>query len=148
MADRAAGILGTGWRFPPRFDLVETVPGRTVIGKAAMVADETDILQSLDILMTTIMGERVMRPTYGLGIQTHVFDATDETSLTYLRDRIDKAVLFGEPRIRLEAVNFDLSALMGGRLDIQLGYVIPATNSRGNKVFPFYLSEGTHVQLP
>lgn len=147
MGDPTPGFLGRGWRFPPRFDVVET-DGQDAVGHAAMVEGEVDIFESLEILLKTIPGERVMRPTFGLGIQTHVFDSTDETSLTYLRDRIEKAVVFFEDRIRLQSVDFDTHALNEGRLDIVLDYIIPATNSRGNRVFPYYFREGTTLPQP
>ncbi len=136
MTRDAPAFLGRGWRFPPRFDLA-TAPGTGHVGTVAMVAGEEDIWQSLEILMLTPMGERVMRPTYGLGIQLDVFDGTDPVTLTALRARIAKAVLFFEPRIKLTAIEFGLDGIADGRLDIALDYDIPTTNSRGNRVFPF-----------
>lgn len=138
-------FLGRGWRFPPRFDL-ETGPD--AVGTVAMVSGELDIHQSLIVLMTTISGERIMRPRYGLGIQTDVFSQTDETTLTYLRNRIEKSVRFFEPRIRLENVIFDQTEVMSGVIGIELQYFVPSTNSRGNMVYPFYFREGTHAERP
>ncbi|WP_298855439.1 GPW/gp25 family protein [uncultured Ruegeria sp.] len=136
------GFLGRGWNFPPRFTCTKTAGG-TYEGRATMVEAETDIAQSLDILMYTILGERVMRPTYGLGLQLHVFDSTDETDLTFLRSRIEKAVVFYEDRIRIETIEFGTEAVTEGRLDIHIDYLIPSTNSRGNRVFPYYIHEGS-----
>ncbi|MGH1453429.1 MAG: GPW/gp25 family protein [Paracoccaceae bacterium] len=144
MPQDAPSFLGRGWRFPPRFDL-EDVPDGGHVGHSAMVAGEADIGQSLEVLMFTILGERVMRPTYGLGIQMAVFDGTDPVTLTNLRARIEKAVLFYEPRIKLTHVDFGQDGVMQGRLDIHLEYDIPTTNSRGNRVFPYYFREATHA---
>ncbi|MGI9493120.1 MAG: GPW/gp25 family protein [Geminicoccaceae bacterium] len=138
MPGKEPPFLGTGWRFPPRFDRDN--------GEVAMVSGDEDIHQSLIILMTTIAGERIMRPRYGLGLQTEVFSKTDETNLTHLRGRIKKAVRFFEPRIRLESVIFDTSTVREGLLGIELDYGVPSTNSRGNMVYPYYFREGTHVE--
>jgi phage baseplate assembly protein W len=135
-------FLGTGWSFPPRFDL-EFDHGAPSVGRLAMVSGDTDIRQSLTVLMTTIRGERLLDPDYGFGAQDLVFDPTDATSLMHFESQIREAVLFFEPRIRLEEVHFDASAVADGVLSIQLDYVIPQVNSRANMVFPFYFKEGT-----
>lgn len=137
-------FLGRGWHFPPRFDLVAGAEGR-MQGEARMVEARADIEQSLEILLYTLLGERIMRPTYGVGLQTHVFDPTNETSLTFLRSKIEKAIVFFEDRIRVDEIRFDTRDVADGVLGIAIGYTIPSTNARGNKVFPFYFREGTSL---
>ena len=46
-------FLGTGWSFPPAFDRES--------GSVEMVQEEEDIRQSLEILLSTSIGERVMQ---------------------------------------------------------------------------------------
>jgi phage baseplate assembly protein W len=48
-------FLGTGWSFPPQFDLRHR--------GAVTVSEEEDIEQSLVILLSTHPGERVMQPS-------------------------------------------------------------------------------------
>ncbi|WP_299195056.1 GPW/gp25 family protein [uncultured Litoreibacter sp.] len=148
MDKSTSGFLGQGWSFPPKFEVSVPPTGGPPIGLVTMVQGDADIEQSLEILMMTISGERIMRPTYGLGLQTHVFDVIDENNLTFLRSEIEKSVLFYEPRIELEQVAFDTGAVLDGRIDITLEYTVIATNTRGNKVFPYYFEEGTHVEMP
>ena len=105
-----------------------------------------DIRESLTILMATLRGERMMRPNYGLGLQEHVFDPTDETTLGYFRSQIEEAILFYEPRIKVEAITIDTSEEVDGQLLIQIDYWVPTTNSRSNMVFPFYFREGTNIR--
>jgi len=95
--------------------------------------------------MGTKLLERVMRPEFGCGLRSMVFDIINETTLTQLRDTIQRAVLFYEPRIDLEGVYVDHSEAEEGRLLITLVYRIRATNSRSNMVYPFYYLEGTNL---
>ncbi len=134
-----ARFLGTGWAFPPTFD------SRT--RQAEMVSHEEDIRQSLHILFGTEPGERVMQPEYGCGLRHAVFEVIDAGTLTTIRDLISRAVLFHEVRITLEHIDFDTTEVMRGVLRIVLDYTIRSTNSRSNLVYPFYLREGTHLEL-
>lgn len=136
--DTDKSFLGRGWAFPPRFDR------RT--RSIDMVAAEDDIEQSLRILMSTSPGERTMQPSYGCGLKAHVFDEITESTLAVIRDTIERAVLFFEPRITLENVDVDASQALDGVLLISLVYKIRATNSRSNIVYPFYFLEGTNVR--
>ena len=52
--DKRKSFLGTGWSFPPEFD--------NTTGSVLLVKNETDIAESLDILLSTSLGERVMQP--------------------------------------------------------------------------------------
>ena len=47
-------FLGTGWSFPPEFSKNEK--------RVKMTSGEEDIKKSLEILLTTSLGERVMLP--------------------------------------------------------------------------------------
>ena len=132
-------FLGTGWSFPPRFNKT----ARGVI----MVAREDDIEESLHILLNTSPGERTMQPSYGCALRDLVFDSITESTLAELKDTIDRAVLFFEPRITLNSVTVDTSEQYEGVLKINLEYTIRETNSRSNMVYPFYFKEGTQVQL-
>lgn len=125
------GFLGTGWAFPPAFD------GRGA--GATMVAGEEDVHQALRILLSTNPGERVMRPAWGGGLRRMVFEAMDQSTLTALRDTIEQAVRFHEPRVRLDGVDVDLDERIEGVLRLSLRYTIRRTNTRHNLVFPFYL---------
>ncbi|MEL6452330.1 MAG: GPW/gp25 family protein [Pseudomonadota bacterium] len=133
--DDAHRFLGRGWAFPPRFSP----------DGAQMVGAGDDIAQSLHVLLSTLRGERVMRPDYGFGLQEHSFAHMDRTTLTEIRYLIEEAVRAHEPRIVLEVVHLTPATDGAGRLDIELTYKIPATNSRSNIVFPFYYQEGTSV---
>lgn len=146
MTTKSPAFLGRGWAFPPRFPLG---PGHGTQreGTVAMVAGDEDIQESLRILMTTRRGERIMRPRFGLGLWAHVADTMDDTTLADLQSQIEDAILFWEPRIRVEEITFDTADAADGVLHIHLSYRIPAINSRSNMVFPYYTrGEGTNVR--
>jgi hypothetical protein len=130
-------FLGTGWAFPPEFD-----PGTR---KAKLVSHGADIKESLAILLSTSPGERVMQPTFGCGLSTRMFDNINPGTITLISDIIKRAILFFEPRIRLDNIRVDTQSQYEGLLKIQLEYTIRSTNTRHNMVYPFYFREGTDI---
>ena len=130
-------FLGRGWSFPPCFDN----QGRSV----RMVDAEEDIQQSLQILLATRLGERVMQPEYGWERETLMFESMTTTFATQLKDEIETAILFYESRITVEIISIDLSSEIDGLIEIRIDYTIRTTNTRGNLVYPYYLDEGTNV---
>jgi uncharacterized protein len=130
-------FLGTGWAFPPTFN--------TVKATNQMVADEYDIVQSLTILLSTKLKERVMRSDYGCDLSPLLYESITVTLLTKIRGIIENAILMYEPRIDLIEVDFTMDDTNNGVVNIDIIYKVRATNSRKNHVFPFYLEEGTFV---
>ena len=128
-------FLGTGWSFPPQFDLRHR--------GAVTVSEEEDIEQSLVILLSTNPGERVMQPSYGCGLKRMVFEHINESAITEIKDLVEKAVLFFEVRITLNAVLVDTAEMFEGLLRIRLDYTVRTTNARANMVFPLYITEGS-----
>jgi hypothetical protein len=130
-------FLGAGWGFPPEFN--------RDAGAVRMVHGTDDIEESLRILMATVPRERVMQPAYGCGLKQLVFESINESTLTLIRDAIQRAVLFFEPRIDLEDIVIDEGQAHEGVLLIRLDYRVRTTNSRTNLVFPFYFQQGTNL---
>ncbi len=133
--EQDTSFLGRGWSFPPRFNPVDR--------GVEMVDEEEDIQESLRILFSTAPGERVMQPSYGCGLKRMVFEQISETVRTEIKDLIERAILFFEPRITLERVELDDTEIFDGKLMILLQYTIRTINIRSNMVYPFYFQEGT-----
>lgn len=127
-------FLGTGWGFPPEFD-----KGSRGV---CMVSEEEDIRESLRILFSTLPGERVMHPTYGCNLKSAVFENINQSVFTEIKDMLERAILFFEPRILLDSIDLDTGDILEGRVKIQLQYTVRKTNSRINMVYPFYFREG------
>ena len=64
-------FLGRGWSFPPSFD--------NTIGEVVMQQGEADIQESLKILLSTSLGERIMQPRYGCNLTDLLFETLDTT---------------------------------------------------------------------
>jgi phage baseplate assembly protein W len=136
--EQNSSFLGRGWSFPPEFN-------KHTAG-VKMLEDEADIDSSLEILLSTRPGERVMEPDYGCDLEDLLFKPVNLTLKTYVIDKIKTAILYYEPRIDVNNVNIDSSRENEGVLMIVIDYTVRATNSRKNKVYPFYKEEGTELK--
>jgi len=131
-------FLGIGWSFPPEF----TVTQKTVL----MISEEEDIKSSLHILLNTRLGERVMLPNYGCNLEELLFEGLNRTLITYVVELIKTAILYHEPRIDVLKIDISETDPLEGELVVEIEYMVRATNSRMNVVFPFYREEGTNVK--
>lgn len=126
-------FLGIGWAFPPSFE-IETA-------STAMVNDIDDINQSLWILFTTEIGERVMQPNYGSALKTMLFENMNEHFKNYMRLVLLRSIELYETRIRPLSIQFSDEKNGEGQYLMSLDYQIVNTNNRFNFVFPFYLNQ-------
>jgi len=133
-------FTGTGWGFPPTFSTNEQ--------KVVMTSDKEDIEKSLEILLGTIKGERIMQPSYGCNLNEMVFESFNLTMKNYLIDLIKTAILYHEARIEPSKIAIDESFIHEGRVHIEIDYIIRSSNSRFNMVYPFYINEATEIQKP
>jgi len=134
--DKFNSFLGTGWSFPPSFD--------TETGTVVLVSEEEDIKQSLNILLSTSLGERVMQPRYGCNLNDYMFEPLNSSVIGYIKDLVENAILFYEPRIvaeKIEVTPQDSFDIIEGRFTISIDYTIPETNSRFNFVYDYYKNE-------
>ena len=129
-------FLGTGWSFPPTFNL----GSRDV----TMVSDEEDIHQSLNLLLGTNLGERFLQPLYGCDLRPYTFERISTTLGTQISDIVRKAILYNEPRINIEDIKVNHDDLNGIH-EINVEYHVISTNTRNNFVYPYYLNEGTDL---
>jgi phage baseplate assembly protein W len=135
MPTSEASFLGTGWSFPPTFQR----DGFVVV----MVSGDLDIRESLDVLFSTWLGERLMVPQYGTDLWRRVFGTMSVTVETDIAGSVRQSILMWEPRIDVLDVTVSADATRGGAVYINVDYLVRATNTRNNIVFPFYLQEGT-----
>jgi phage baseplate assembly protein W len=125
-------VLGTGWAFP--LDLST--------GRFQLVSDEPRVRQSLQLVLTTALGERVMLPTFGCGVHDLVFQPNSAAVRASVGANVREAILRWEPRVDVIDVavtaDDDQPAVMWIRVD----YRLRATNGLFNLVYPLYLTEG------
>ena len=124
-------FLGRGWAFPPIFE--------AATGTLNMVEGKDDIQQSLGIILSTSLGERVMRPQFGCNLKTFQFEPINSGFMAYMRDLVYKALLIHEPRIRVDDIRILTDSVIEGKLLITVDYAVRTTNSRFNFVYDYYL---------
>ena len=142
-------FLGTGWAFPVCLDEE---------GRIDTVAYEEDIDQAIKIILGTDRGERVMRPDFGAGLNSFMFEPLNSATIHLVKKRVEESLIDWEPRINLQSVKVTSAyANNAGKLAeesktsplidrnvllIDVTYKVRATNSVRNLVYPFYLQEG------
>ena len=129
-------FLGTGWSFPPTF--------RRSTHSVDVFTQEDDIKSSLEILLSTRVGERVMQPKFGCNMDRLLFEPLDTSLQAYMKDLIRTAILYFEPRIILDNVVLEPVA-DEGKINVRIEFTVATTNTRNNFVYPFYLNEGIEI---
>jgi len=129
-------FLGTGWSFPPTF--------RRETATLDMLANEADVQSSIQIIISTMNGERVMLPNFGCNLQPYVFDIMNPATVAMIQKVVNDALVYNEPRIIVESVTATPDQA-NGVLNIDVQYTIITTNTRYNYVYPFYINEATNI---
>lgn len=131
MSDEKAH-LGVGWAFPVK----------PVGGKLTLARYEADIEQAIEIILLTERGERPMRQEFGTNARSSLFEPNSSATRRSIAASVKRALLEWEARIDVERVEAVESDERPDLLLVHVDYVVRATNSRFNRVFPFYLLEG------
>jgi phage baseplate assembly protein W len=121
--------VGRGPRFPLR-------PGRD--GGIAYVGGEEIIRQSIEAILDTEPGERVMLPTFGCGLRRYLMEPNTTATRASMQQEIEDALSRWEPRIQLTNVAVtpgDDPSLVW----IEIAYVRLVDRRADNLVYPFYL---------
>lgn len=147
-------FIGKGWRFPIKVN---------ARGRLEWSDGPSRIQDAIWIIIKTALGERLMRPTFGAGVDDFVFQSNSEINRAQLSAVIKDALLRWEPRIELDDVRVtsgweakdwrleDLdspsamknrSSALDSQVVVTIEYRLRTTNEIFNVVFPFYLEEG------
>ena len=127
-------FLGAGLAFP--------IGPERASGRFAVTAAEENIRQSICIILGTRKGERLMHPDFGCDIHDFAFEVMDYQTCAQAESSVREALIAWEPRIRDIEVRAKPDDLRTGVLNLEIGYVVRATNNPFNLVYPFYLTEG------
>lgn len=126
-------FTGTGWAFPPRTD------GR---GGIATATGDEKIAQAIHIILSTPIGQRVMRPTFGSRLQELVFAPANPETLGLAELYVDEALSFWEPRIDVIEVSARVMREQPHVIQIEIRYRIKTTHDERSLVYPFYQIPG------
>ncbi len=128
-------FLGRGWSFPPEF---------YAHGAAVEMKEGTDdIKQSLQILLSTALQERIMQSGFGCDLNRFLFEEISQGVVNDIRNTVSDAILNHESRILVDDIQVGTSDSDHGLLTISIAYTIQMTNTRSNLVYPFYINEAS-----
>ena len=137
--EKAPDFLGRGLSFPVTFDK----NAKDIV----MAEGYQDIYQSLEIILSTQPGERILEQDFGCNLQQMIFETLNLTSVSLMQDTIRRALVLYEPRIDVNRILIIQNEILSGRIKIEVDFTVRSTNSRFNFVFPFYKEEGTEIPL-
>ena len=126
-------FLGSGWAFPPQLNSR---------GGIALVSNEDKIAQAIVVILSTPLGQRVMRPTFGCRLNELIFAPANPETFGLAEMYVQDALAFWEPRIELLDVTAGSDDSKTGILLIHIRYRIKATHDERSLVYPFYQIPG------
>ena len=118
------------WQFlHPDLDAPGSAAGLrlAVSGGVAMVAERDAVRQAVLLLLSTVPGERVMRPAYGCHLHRLVFSPNDDTTAGLAIHYVRRAIEQWEPRVEIITVDAGQHPSHPARLDVRLEYRLRAT---------------------
>ncbi|MFN8499769.1 MAG: GPW/gp25 family protein [Anaerolineae bacterium] len=126
-------FVGRGWAFPPQ------VSGR---GGVVLSGGDSKISQSIWIILSTPVGQRVMRPTFGSRLHELVFADANAETMGLAEMYVEEALRLWEPRIEVLEVDASISPESRHVLLLNIQYRIKATHDERSLVYPFYRIPG------
>lgn len=132
-------FIGKGWGFPPTF-----VKGYNTV---VMTEDIQNVNENLRALFSTTLGERPFNQGYGTRLKNFVFNAQSALLEIEIKDALTTAIKLYEPRIIVDNLVIDMTKSADGYVSVNLQYTVRQINSRHNFVYPFYINEGTHLDI-
>jgi phage baseplate assembly protein W len=125
----AAEFIGSGLAFPMRTD---------ASGALTLVSGDTEINESIRLILGTSYGERPMRPEFGCAIHDLVFAPSNASTAGRAAYEVRLSLRRWEPRIEVDDVDIDFDGDRPGTMYVRVSYHIRGTNDPRNLVFPIY----------
>jgi phage baseplate assembly protein W len=129
---RHGDFIGAGWSFPTSV---------TPAGTIRLITGSEEIDASIRMILSTIPGERVMRPEFGCRMWSLIFAPLTAGTLGQIEQYVREALDRWEPRIDVDRV-IAVADQESAEVKIELDYRMRATNDVRNLVFPFYTIPG------
>jgi phage baseplate assembly protein W len=119
---RKQNIFGQGLGFPPRVG---------ADGRLAWSEDETNVRESIRIILLTEPGERLMREEFGCGLRRFLFEPNTVTTRALIREQIMNSIKVWEPRVNVEDVTVESDAEEPRLVAVQIHFRLVATQAAG-----------------
>jgi phage baseplate assembly protein W len=89
-------LFGRSIAFPPQLDGQRRIAWSTA-------AD--NIRESIQIILSTESGERLMLPEFGAGLKRFLFEPNTVATHRLIEEKIEQSLVIWEPRIRVESID-------------------------------------------
>jgi phage baseplate assembly protein W len=129
---RHGDFIGAGWSFPTSI---------TPAGTVRLITGSEEVDASIRMILSTIPGERVMRPEFGCRMWSLIFAPLTAGTLGQIEQYVREALDRWEPRIDLDRV-VAVADQESAEVKVEIDYRLKATNDVRNLVFPFYTIPG------
>src|SRR5262245_3467249 len=124
-------VLGRGVAFPLRLEN----------GQVGLNEYDSQVQQSIRLILGTGRGERAMRPDFGGNLYRLAFEPLAAATLTLVQQQVRETLAEFEPRIEVLEVTTEQQA-DAGLLLVVIAYRVRRTGAIQNMVYPFYLEGG------
>lgn len=113
--------MSRGIAFPPRIG-----PD----GRVAWSSGAQNVRESIRIILKTNLQERIMRPTFGGGLEQFLYESNTLATRTQIEERIRRALARWEPRAAVEEVNAEVVADEPSAVELTIAYTVRETGTR------------------
>jgi phage baseplate assembly protein W len=121
-------FIGSGWAFPAAINRN---------GAVRLVTGVEELDAAIRMILSTVPGERVMRPEFGCAMWEMLFAPLTAGTIGLIEQAVREALERWEPRVELEAVDAEAQQSTG-TVHITVAYRVRSTNDTRNLVFPLY----------
>jgi len=126
-------FIGNGWAFPAAINRN---------GSVRLVTGTEEVDAAIRMILSTVPGERVMRPEFGCSMWELLFAPITAGTLGLVEQAVREALVRWEPRIEVTNVDAVPDDAQSGAVRIAVSYTVKVTNDRRNLVYPFYVIPG------
>ncbi|MEO0536685.1 MAG: GPW/gp25 family protein [Cyanobacteria bacterium P01_A01_bin.123] len=116
----AGKLFGRSIAFPPRIGSD---------GRMAWSKGPQNIRESIQIILQTEVGERLMLRSFGAGLGRFLFEPNTTANRRLIQERVETALRLWEPRIRLRQVQVDADPQDPQQVIITLDYGLVSTGA-------------------
>jgi phage baseplate assembly protein W len=113
-------LLGRSIAFPPRIGSD---------GRVAWSEGSQNIRESIQIILQTEIGERLMLSSFGAGLRSFLFEPNTVANRRQIQEQVESALRQWEPRIRVQEVTVEANPDDPQQVTIALTYALVTTGA-------------------
>lgn len=114
-------LYGRSLAFPPRVG---------ANGQMLWSEGESNVRESVEIILRTRPGERILLPDFGCALERFLFEPNTVSTLRLIQEEVKRALTRWEPRIQLDDVVVETNEIDPRVVDITIFYTLVATQVR------------------